>query len=163
MSRRHLVDAQSDLDFGQAARSSRTSFGRRLRSSWLWSDGRCARAPVRPPPNPRMPPSPSGASRPCLAALCCAVFVRTGPFGPQVSAALSHDVSFGHVVWVPSLRLRSGSACILSLKPAHCACGCLYSCVSRRGSLVVGAVACLGVCGGLRASKRPPERVNQPL
>ena len=155
-------DAQSDQVLGHGARSSRTSWGRRSSCYSRWMDTRCARAPQIPPHNPRLHPFPSRTLSTCLAALHSALSVRAGGFGPQVSVALLHALWLGRVLWVPSARVPSEMERILSLKPAHCACGCLYSCVWRRGTLVVDAGACLGVCGGLGTARRPPDRVHGP-
>ena len=152
--------AQSDQISGHGARSSRTSWGRRLSCSLRWTDGRCARARQVPPQSPRFPPSPSRTSPTCLTCLHCALSVRAGGFGPQASLALSHALWLGRVVRVPSARVRSESARILTLVAAHCGLDCLCPCVWRRGSLVMDAGAGQGVCGGLGMAKRPPERVH---
>ena len=125
-------------------------------------DRRCARAPQIPPQCPRFHPSPSRTFRTCLTSVQCAMSVRAGGFGPQASLALSHALWLGRVVRVPSARVRPETARILNLAAAHCAFACLYSCVWRRGTLVVDAGACLGVCGGLGTARRPPDRVHGP-
>ena len=155
-------DAQSDQVLGHGARSSRTSWGRRSSCYSTSMDRRCARAPQAPPQCPRFPPFPSRTSPTCLTSLQCAMSVRNGGLGPQASIELSHALWLGRVVRVPSARVRPESARILSLVAAHCASGCLCSCVWRRGTVVVDAGACLGVCGGLGTARRPPDRVHGP-
>ena len=156
------TDLNLCMGFAIPLQPARTSWGRRSSCYSTSMDRRCARAPQVPPQCPRFPPFPSRTSPTCLTSLQCAMSVRNGGLGPQASIELSHALWLGRVVRVPSARVRPESARILSLVAAHCASGCLCSCVWRRGTVVVDAGACLGVCGGLGTARRPPDRVHGP-